>query len=137
MRLAASADSVWTLIGPFDSLPLWHPLVRECTLAYAGGHKLRRILLHDGRRIVNREEARDEAKRSYSYSIVEAPVAVTSYLSTLTVHEEGPQSCLVHWESAFVARPGADPEDERRMVESLVRPGLENLGRLFGRTNGE
>ena len=62
-RLAAPAAAVWALIGPFQSLARWHPLVRRCRLGRRGRTKLRHIVLHDGRLIVNCETARDERRR--------------------------------------------------------------------------
>lgn len=132
-RLAAPAAAVWALIGPFQSLARWHPLVRRCRLGRQGRTKLRRIVLHDGRRIVNCETAREERRRLYSYGIVEAPVPVSGYSSTLKVRTESPTVCVVEWESAFVPLPGVDARAARRLVESLVRPGLDGLVSIFGR----
>lgn len=131
-RLDAPADIVWALIGPFESLARWHPLVKSCRLARPAGEKHRRIRLRDGRRIVNRETARDEAGRSYSYGIVEAPVPVSGYSSTLKVLPRAGSACLVEWESSFTPLPGVRAAVARRMVESLVRPGLAALVRRFG-----
>jgi hypothetical protein len=132
-RLAAPAQAVWALIGPFQSLARWHPLVRHCRLGREGEAKLRRIVLHDGRLIVNLETARDERRRLYSYGIVEAPVPVSGYSSTLSVRAESPSVSVVKWESTFLPLPGVDARAARRMVESLVRPGIEALVNIFGR----
>ena len=131
--MAAPAAAVWAFIGPFQSLARWHPLVRRCRLGRRGRTKLRHIVLHDGRLIVNCETARDERRRLYSYGIVEAPVPVTGYSSTLKVRRESSTVCVVEWESDFVPLPGVDGRAARRLVESLVRPGLDGLVTIFGR----
>lgn len=66
--LNAPAQEVWDLIGAFNSLPRWHPLVAECTLEKeSSGAVVRRIRLHDGTIILNRLTEHSDAGRSYTY----------------------------------------------------------------------
>ena len=131
--LAADAAQIWALIGAFDSLPRWHPLVVECTLEREAesGAMVRRIRLHDGTVIRNRLLEHDDRSRRYSYEFVEGPLKVKSYRATLQVTERGGGRATLDWVSEFKA--GEETADEARArVESLVSPGIANLKRIFG-----
>ena len=131
--LAASAQEVWALIGPFDSLPHWHPLVAECPLETekGSGAILRHIRLHDGRIIVNRLTGQSDAERYHSYELVEGPLPVVFYRSTLRVLEREGGGCTLDWLSVFDAGEESAEEVARR-VTSLIGPGVAALKRRFG-----
>ena len=131
--LSAPASEVWGLIGSFDSLPRWHPLVAACTLEReTDGSVLRHIRLRDGTPIVNRETARSDAAHSYGYELVEGPLSVVFYRSTLRLIERGDDRCTLDWASTFDS--GNAPEDDvKQRVESLTGPGVESLKRRFNR----
>jgi hypothetical protein len=131
--LSAPAADVWALIGPFDSLARWHPLVAECGLEREPGTGaiIRRILIYDGTVIRNRLLGHDDAKYRYSYDLVEGPLTVKSYRSTLQVLERGARRSTLDWVSEF--DPGGASEAETRSrVEGLIGPGIESLKRIFG-----
>ena len=129
--LSSPANVVWNLVGPFDSLPLWHPLVAACTLEREkDGSVLRHIRLRDGTPIVNRETARSDAAHFYSYELVEGPLSVVFYRSTLRLIERGDDRCTLDWASTFDS--GNAPEDEvEQRVESLIGPGVRALSERF------
>lgn len=129
--LQAGAQSVWDLIGPFDSLPKWHPLVAECTMEDEAetGARLRRIRLYDGTIIVNRLTEHSDAAKTYSYELVKGPFEAEYYRSTLRVSESGSGRCRVEWTSAFATHAPLD--EVKRRIESLIGPGVESLKRLF------
>src|SRR6267142_6715497 len=60
--LTAAPDTVWSLIGQFNLD--WHPLVACVSLTGTGIGQLRTIRTRDGKEIVERLEAIDNAKRS-------------------------------------------------------------------------
>lgn len=131
--LDADPARIWSLIGAFDSLPRWHPLVAECSLEHEAdtGAVVRRILLHDGTVIRNRLLEHDDRSHRYSYEFVEGPLQVKRYRATLRVTERDGGRATLDWRSEFEA--DEDTADEvRRRVESLVSPGVANLKRIFG-----
>lgn len=132
-ELDTDAARVWSLIGAFDSLPRWHPLVAECVLEREAQTSavVRRIHLHDGTVIRNRLLEHDDRLRRYSYEFVEGPLEVKSYRATLWITERDGGRATLDWVSEFEA--ASDVADEvRRRVESLVSPGVANLKRIFG-----
>ena len=129
VKLKASADTVWELIGGFNSLPDWQPAVAESSLADGG--RERRISMADGNTIVQRLLWHRDGEKAYSYSMGESHLPVTDYVSTLSVVDEGGAACRVEWTSAF--EPVGLSEDEaRKVVEEIHGRGLERLITLFG-----
>ena len=83
IQLAAPPDEVWALIGGFGSLRDWMPYIPRLELNEGG--RVRRLATPGGMQIIERLLTFDQAGRSYSYTIVQSPIAVTNYLSTLRV----------------------------------------------------
>ncbi|WP_247791251.1 SRPBCC family protein [Acinetobacter baumannii] len=68
LEIPASPEQVWQLIGGFDSLPDWLPFVAKSELSE--GARVRSLILADGGNVVERLEAFDEQKRTYSLIIL-------------------------------------------------------------------
>ncbi|PTA70144.1 MULTISPECIES: SRPBCC family protein [unclassified Stenotrophomonas] len=123
------ADQVWNLIGGFDSLPDWLPYIPRSTLSEGG--RVRHLANPDGDAIVERLEAFDQAGRSYTYSILQAPFPVTGYRSTLSVVEQGNGS-RIDWSGEFTP-VGVSDAEASALFEGIYRDGLKALeGTLAG-----
>jgi len=83
IKVSASPEKVWQLIGGFDSLPDWLPYIPSSEISEGG--RVRRLVNPDGNTIIERLEVFNEQERYYSYSILKAPFPVTDYLSTIHV----------------------------------------------------
>lgn len=117
------ADQVWNLIGGFDSLPDWLPYIPQSTLSEGG--RVRHLANPDGDAIVERLEAFDQADRSYTYSILQAPFPVSDYRSTLRVVEQGDGS-RIDWSGEFTP-VGVSNEEASALFEGIYRDGLKAL----------
>ncbi|GJG98458.1 SRPBCC family protein [Cupriavidus pauculus] len=128
ITLPVSPDRVWQLIGGFDSLPDWLPYIPKSELSEGG--RVRRLLNPDGDAIVERLEAFDNAGRSYTYSILEAPFPVTGYRSTLRVvgvaGADGNLASRVEWSGQFTPA-GVSDEDASQLFAGIYRDGLQAL----------
>lgn len=62
-QVNASPDQVWRLIGGFDALPDWHPLITRSE-AQEGG-RIRRLTLADGAVVIERLLSFSENDRTY------------------------------------------------------------------------
>jgi hypothetical protein len=122
VELAATPDAVWSVIGRF-SLD-WHPAVARVNLTGAGLGQLRTLGTVDGREIVERLDAIDNAKRFYRYSLV-AGVPATRYTGTIEVSPKG-SGCVAGWRVQFLANNQPDIV-VRAMVSTLVKTGLGSL----------
>ncbi len=123
LTVSASADRVWNLIGGFDSLPDWLPYIPTSTLSEGG--RVRHLANPDGDAIVERLEAFDQAGRSYTYSILQAPFPVTGYRSTLRVVELD-HGARIDWSGAFTP-VGVSDEAASALFEGIYRDGLRAL----------
>jgi len=123
LTVPASADRVWNLIGGFDSLPDWLPYIPTSTLSEGG--RVRHLANPDGDAIVERLEAFDQAGRSYTYSILQAPFPVTGYRSTLRVVELD-HGARIDWSGAFTP-VGVSDEAASALFEGIYRDGLGAL----------
>src|SRR3989304_8451867 len=98
--LNVPAQTVWTMIGGFGALAKWHPAVAKCDEAREGGATMRRLTLAGGGTVVERLEQKNDKERTYTYSIVESPLPVADYSSTLRGREgKNAHSCTGEWAS--------------------------------------
>ena len=124
-----SPDELWQIIGGFGSLPDWIPDI--CQSRLADGGRVR--YLHDplGRTFVEKLERYDAAARSYSYSIVESPIAVSDYLATITVTPtNGGQGSHVEWSTRFTS-VGISEQQARETFEGIFSTGLKELASRY------
>src|SRR5215470_3696753 len=127
--VSAPVDQVWRLIGGFGSLPDWLPYISKSELS-AGG-RLRHLATLTGDTIVERLEAFDNAARSYSYSILQAPFPVSGYLSTLRVQQaaDGNRS-RVEWSGKFKPE-GVSAAEASQLFRRIFEDGLKALAIKF------
>ncbi|HEF5872483.1 TPA: SRPBCC family protein [Burkholderia cenocepacia] len=128
IEIAASADTVWQLIGGFGSLPDWLSYIPASELSEGG--RVRRLANPAGDAIVERLVAFDEAERSYTYAILEAPFPVVNYRSTLRVRENGPNASTVEWSGTFTPH-GASDDETVRLFRGIYEDGLAELAKRF------
>lgn len=128
LQLSQSADAVWKVIGSFGGLGDWHPAIEKLELEENG--KLRRLHLAGGGLIVERLEAHDDKARSYSYAIVESPLPVKDYHSTLQVESNG-GGCTIHWSSHFTPS-GAPEADAANVIRGVYTGGFDAIKKHFG-----
>ncbi|MFD5901601.1 SRPBCC family protein [Streptomyces microflavus] len=125
IELPVPADRVWQLIGGFGSLPDWLPYIP--TSEASEGGRVRTLTNEDGGVIVERLEAFDDAARTYSYSILQAPFPVTGYLSTIAVHAgKDPGSARVEWSGTFTP-DGIGDDEATGLFLGIYADGLAAL----------
>lgn len=125
--IPASADQVWQLIGGFNSLPDWLPMVTRSELSEGG--RLRTLLTDDGTVIVERLEAFDNAAKTYSYSLAQSPFPVKDYLATLSVEALGDGS-RVRWSGLFTP-VGVSEVEAQELFKGVYQVGLTALRANF------
>jgi hypothetical protein len=121
--IPASADQVWQLIGGFNSLPDWLPFIPQSELSEGG--RVRSLQTADGAVVVERLQAFDNAARTYSYSILQAPFPATDYLATIKVEAQG-QGARVTWSGRFEP-VGVSDEEVVALFTGIYQGGLEAL----------
>jgi hypothetical protein len=126
VELAAAPDTVWSLIGQFSID--WHPLVARVGLTGEGIGQLRTIGTVDGKEIVERLDAIDNAKRFYRYTQI-AGIAAAHYTGVIEVTPKG-SGCIVDWRVQFLADNQPDIVVRTR-VSTLLKTGLASLKPRF------
>jgi hypothetical protein len=119
----ASADAVWAKIGDFCGIGKWHPAIEKCVLSADG--KERTLSLKGGGTIVEKQEKRDDAAHSYTYSIVSGPLPVTNYMSTISVAAAGAGSTIT-WSGKYDAK-GASDADAKKTIDGVYQGGIDQL----------
>lgn len=127
-HLAVPADQVWQMIGGFNALPDWHPLVKKSELEDGG--TVRQLTLPDGSGLTEKLEHTDDNERTYSYIITAGPLPVSNYRATIrVVPDDDGKGCTVEWSSEFEA-VGSE-SDAMAAVQGVFEAGLENLKKMF------
>jgi hypothetical protein len=127
VELSASPDKVWDLIGPFGAT--WHPLIAKITLTGVGVGQLRAIETIDGKQIIERLDADDNAQRFYRYTMISGIPAV-NYTGSLSVKPNN-TGCSVECRVQYWA-DGQPDFVVKTIVSTLQKKGLESLKVRFG-----
>jgi hypothetical protein len=127
VALDADPDEVWSAIGSFDLS--WHPRVARVRLTGTGIGQLRTMETLDGREIVERLEAMDNAKRSMRYTNISG-IAASQYTGTLEVKPNG-RGSVAEWRVQYLAN-GQPDIVVKTIVSALQKTGLESLTMRFG-----
>ncbi len=118
---------VWALIGAFGGI--WHPLIAKIRLTGSGIGQLRTIETIDGKTIIERLEAMDQAQRIYRYVGVTG-IQASNYIGTLGVKPKD-AGCSVEWHVQYL--PDGQPDIVIRIIVStLLKTGLASLKARFG-----
>ncbi len=120
-----SADAVWAKIRGFCDITNALPGVK-CVLAPDG--LTRTLTLPDGKSVVEKREAFDDAGRTYSYTILSpGPLPVANYHSTLAVKPKG-SGAEIAWSGHFDAK-GASDDDARKAIMGIYTGGVDTLAK--------
>lgn len=124
--IAAPPAKVWQTIGDFCGIGSWHPAIETCTPSETGGMKVRTLALKGGGTIKEQQLTRDDKVMSYTYTILESPLPVSDYTSTLAVAPDGSGS-KVTWSGTFNAK-GAPASVATDAIQGIYESGLKALG---------
>jgi hypothetical protein len=117
----APVDKVWATIGDFCGVKNWASVITKCEITRKDDSTIYRTLtLNNGAVIVEKLLAWDGDHHSYSYAIVDSPLPVQGYKSTLKVEGSGSTSEII-WTGNF--QPKEVSEDEAKKVVSGMYAG--------------
>lgn len=123
--IAAPPETVWKTIGDFCGIGNWHPAIAKCERSEKGGKKVRTLTLKDGGTIIEQQVSRNAKEMDYTYTIVESPLPVSDYKSTIGVMKEGSGS-KVTWKGSFKAK-GAPDEKAQEVIGGIYDAGLKGI----------
>jgi hypothetical protein len=126
-QLGASADEVWKVVGDFVGLLEGFGVPVE---SEGEGIGMTRKVSMGAAPIIERLEARDEAAKKIVYSIVEGPLPVASYVSTMQLSDAGDGRSTLVWSSTF--EPVGDEDAAKQLVSGIYDGGIKGLQARFG-----
>ncbi len=126
ITIPAPADTVWRTVRDFGAIDEYVPPIAHAELSGEGVGAKRTLTLDDGARVVERLDALDDGARTLRYSIVDAPLPIEGYTSTLSVEPIDDTSCRVTWASEFDV-VDAPSEEVEATFGQLYAAGLEGL----------
>ncbi len=118
----ASADRIWSVIGNPADISEWHPAIASSEMK----NKQRNCSLADGGEIGEEILNHDDNTRSYTYRIVQSPLPMRDYVSTLSVEPRRSGGSTVTWEAEFEPE-GIGAEELQAMLGGLYGAGLSAL----------
>jgi hypothetical protein len=103
----------------------WVPGTASYQVEGTGVGALRSITTVDGVELKERLESFDAGAHRYSYRLVEAPMLLENYVSTVEVTPEGGGSRIT-WQASFEA-PAEGADAIRGALEGLFRAAMDGL----------
>jgi hypothetical protein len=126
----ASPDKVWDVLGDFNGTPRFLAAVSQSVVEGSGVGAVRTLTLAGGGRIRERLEAFHPDETTLKYSILDGPLPVKNYLSTVRVSRTGDGRTDIFWSSTFEPS-GASEAEARQAIEGVYQLGFEGLHKLF------
>jgi len=127
----AKPEAVWQTIGDFCGIGDWHPAVENCEENDETGAKRRTLTLAGGGgTLVEELVSRDDDAMTYTYKIIEGPLPVQNYESTISVSPEG-EGSQIAWKGTFDAK-GASDEEATKVIAGIYESGLKSIAEKAG-----
>jgi hypothetical protein len=127
--LTTTPSATWAQIRDFNGWQHWHPAFAGTEITKGHGNAagtVRVLSTKDGAKFIEELVSHDAGARTYKYRIIESPLPLVDYVSTLEVRENKVGSTVI-WSSQFGVRPGASGEEMQRAIAGVYRAGLDSL----------
>lgn len=134
--IGAPVDKVWAHIRDFNGLPDWHPAFENSHIegGQAGDQVgcVRNFHLKGGGNIRERLLALADDQHLCTYTILESPLPITGYVSTLRLRPvtDGNRT-FAEWSSEFEVAPAQRAEMEKTLT-GVYTAGFDALKSHFG-----
>jgi hypothetical protein len=134
----APAAEVWKIVRNFNALPQWTPFVAESRIEHNAPPDqigcIRNFRLKDGGLIRERLLALSDYDLSCSYSILESPMGVESYVATLSltpVTDGG--STFIEWQADFDCPAEREDALKQQIGVNVFQAAFDALKQRFRR----
>jgi len=137
----APPAKVWNFVKPFDSVPRWHPAFSATEIISGRDGKVgavRALTFKDGPTFTEELLAINEQSMAFTYCIVESPLPIDRYVSSMSVKPDGRGGSIVAWVGVFSRKNPRDnpPEAESDatvagLITGAYQAGLQNLKKVM------
>jgi mxaD protein len=141
IEINAKPADVWSLVKRFDGLKDWHPAFAKSDIIKGKDGQLgavRALTVKDGPTFTEELLAINNSSMALTYNIIESPLPLDHYLSTITVKANGSGGSTVTWIGTFVRKNPRDnlPEGESdagavKFITGAYAGGLQNLKQVM------
>jgi mxaD protein len=141
IEINAPPAEVWKFVKRFDGLKDWHPAFAKSDIIKGrDGHigAVRALTVKDGPTFTEELLAFNDASMAYTYDIIESPLPLDRYQSTMTVKPNSSGGTTVTWIGTFVRKNPRDnlPEGESdagavKFISGAYAGGLQNLKKVM------
>jgi hypothetical protein len=129
VTVAATPEEAFALVGNFSDAS-WVPGTARTELDGSGVGAVRTVITADGTRLKERLESYDAAARRYTYALIEAPMPLENYTSTVEVSSEG-KGARIRWSASFEA-PADIVDGVRTGLDGLFKMAMDGLRSRLG-----
>lgn len=131
IRIHASVDAIWQVIGDFSSGSRYLAMVTHCTVKGNGVGALRTLTYLDGSVILERLQTLEEASHCLSYILV-SDTPFGSCLTTMALRALSSDQSELHCTASFQST--SLPANEAvSLMEGMLADNCQALKRLFER----
>jgi len=137
IEINAPVATVWAAIKDYDGLTNWHPGFAKDEIVKGTNNTpgaVRALTIKDGPTFTEELLAFSEKDHSYQYRIIESPLPLQDYVSTVSVAKGKDGKTVVTWVGNFKRKNPADnpPEAESDagavdLIKGVYQGGLANL----------
>ena len=134
VEINAAPAAVWNIVKDFDALNKWHPAFSGDVLTKGANGQVgsvRSLTLKDGPTFTEELTAYNDAKMMFSYKIIESPLPVDKYTSTMTVTPKGNGS-VITWVGNYITKAGSGKTDadSQGLIDGAYQAGLDNVKKM-------
>ena len=133
--LPAAPAKTWAAIKDFGGVHAWIPAVEKTEISKGGHNKVgtvRVLVLKGGGGVTEQLTAYSGASHSMSYKMLESPLPVVGYRSTLAVKPGKSGGSVVSWSSNFKAKEGTPDAEAKKVIEGIYDSSVDNLKKQLG-----
>lgn len=141
IEIDAKPADVWKYVKRFDGLADWHPIFARSEIIKGKDGSLgavRALTIKEGPTFTEELLAISDKSMAFTYSIIESPLPLDRYQSTMAVKPNGAGGSTVTWIGTFVRKNPRDnpPEAETDaamlgLIAGAYAGGLENLKKIL------
>jgi mxaD protein len=130
----AAPQTVWKLVGGFDTLDVWHPAVVKSVVqgTDAGKGAVRTLTLGDGGVLTEPLVSHNAARMSYTYRITKSPLPIKNYTATISLAPAGDGKTTMTWSADFDAN-GKPDKEVAELMTGVYDAGLAKVVSIFKR----
>ncbi len=136
----AAPAAVWSQISDFNGMAAWHPAIADSQLVSGKNNEAgaaRELQIKDGPSLTDELVSIDDTQRVFIYRLVDSPLPLTDYLSSVTVKSRGEGSEVI-WTATFRRKnvSASTPKEENdqaaiALLSGVYRAGLDNLKKML------